>query len=396
MKFNRDSVRGDGWYRNKRYPRSRRQREVDERDYTSLPVAHPRVGNRAYSCTIYPNGEFGVGLIPPKKKTKQDSDYDSQIVDGIKYSEVSRKYEMEDGSILYDKTDKYLEASNKLGIPYESSQNKKSEKKRTGLQGITGYGRRAIRNIAMQIERGPEIGIPQMGTLTIPLLSREANMVICQNWGEVVRRFFQACRRVYAKSNIYFRYISATEIQEKRFKKYGDCGLHLHFVYKAVYDISNKKWLLQDNYVRKIWKDILMQVLNKFGSSLELDKDKLRNTSVNYRREKIEKSASAYMAKYLSKGTEIINDIIQALGEEFIPRQWWSSDALSKKVLKKSLIRSQTNIASLLVDICNIQDEFLLRYSSPVYMQSGTGQELCIGYAGMLSNEGMKFIRSLL
>lgn len=385
----------DSWYRKKRYPQSARVREAEEKAFTNVRGLSPAACDRSYSCTIYPNGEFGVGQVPRPKKRRAESDYDKNIASGTPYTLQPRRHELEDGQVLQDTTDMFLQPSLKLGSSSESSQTPEKPKKRYGLKGITGYGKKNIRNIAYQIETSDSIGIPQMGTLTIPKISLEGNRVLCQSWSDITRSFFQECRRAYKKYGMHFEYVSCTEIQEQRFHRHGDCGLHLHFIYKARRKPHSRDWVIHDSWVRLVWKRLLEGALRKAPQVSTKDLDKVMSTTINYRREKIKKSAAAYMAKYLSKGSGIIDKVADVLGEDYLPRQWWSADSLSKERLKRACIKSRGDIARILVDICAVSVPELIIYAFPMTYCRDDGKDVCIGYFGRLTNAGMEFISAL-
>lgn len=385
----------DGWYRNKRYPLSER-RYQQELNAMSMPsLYHPQIDTRVYSSHIFPNGEFGVGLIPPEKKRAEDKRYDAHIVNGVKYCEVGRMHELETGEIYRDTNDKVWEPSSKLGIGLKLSQKNSKGVNRYGSKGLTGYGKKCIRNIGEYLGQRADGGLSMMGTLTIPLLSLEGNKRICKNWGDIVRRFFQKCKRLYEKHGYQFDYVSCTEIQPKRLEKYGDCGLHLHFLYKAYYVKRIDTWILPDSWVRLVWKAEILRVLENEASGVHADISKTKAQTLNYRRDTVHTSAAAYLSKYIAKGAEMIARIKDELGEEYLPKQWWSADSRSKQWLKDNIIADRGGIAEMLIYACKYGNAEIVQYCSEMTIDTRARGTIVVGYCGRLTEYGMSLVKSL-
>ena len=101
------------------------------------------------------------------------------------------------------------------------------------------------------------------------------------------------------------------------------------------------------------------------------------------------------MAKYLSKGSNIVAEVVEAKGESYVPSQWWSADSASKKRLKHAIIHRQGEVAKFLVHACTSKDRVYLINASPCTIHSQVRREVVIGYSGFLSPLGMKFIKEL-
>lgn len=367
-------------------PYSERQLAALEHEMEASANPPPLVGQRGYaSCRVYPNGEFGVGRLPAKKKTAEDERYDHMEVAGWKFYEEGRPHELEDGSVLYDITDKVQLASPKLGTVNELSQ----PHKKYGSTGITNYGKKIVRNAGFLMEEKLSKNILQMGTLTIPSFDEEIMLVICSNWAQLQKRFFEKCKRRYEKYRRPWMYVSVTEIQPRRWGQYRECGLHIHFIAPSYFLGLHGMYTLDDNWVREAWRQCISDLLSrKFPDGF---RDDMLPTP-NYRREKIKKSAAAYLAKYMSKGAEICQEVVSDLGEEWLPSQWWSASSNLKNWIKKRTIHTSGFLAPLLMELCYYDSEVHLHYSAPIRIETAVRGLRTIGYAGRLTEYGREFI----
>lgn len=350
-----------------------------------------------YSAIIYPNGEFGMGYIKSDKRRAEEKRFDNGIVHGIKNTLVPREHELLNGAKLYDSGDMHYD-SYILDSPHKSSQTKPY-----GTKGITPYGKKMIRNGVSIIEnvlRRPG-DLPQFSTLTLPPLSPECEKYICSVWADLQRRFFQECKRKYQKHGRLFHYASCTEIQPKRWKERRFVGLHLHFVYNAMYSHVDKKWVITDTWVRDCWCRIINDTLSKWCQTEGITPPQF--SWVSYRREKITKSAEAYIGKYLSKGGDIIPEVLEEKGAEYLPKQWWSMSSYVRYVIKTKTINSRDDIlVEHLVNCIKNNDEGII-YCYPSLGEThdlsinGTGvtRTVIYGYGGKLCPELLRECKHL-
>lgn len=343
----------------------------------------------SYSAVVYPNGEFGLGYCAHQKKRKEDRDYDKNVCRGYKVEQVPREHELTTGEKYYDSGD-LTPAAIKLDSPLELSQ-----KRKYGLKGITSYGKRIVRNAAYVIEEvltRPGF-YPQFSTLTIPPLPEEMERMICSQWSLIVKKFFQECKRKYRRFGKTFHYVSVTEIQPKRWKTKRDVGLHLHFIYNAFKDIDSKKWVITDSWVRETWSRILTNHLHTHASGGGCESFTI--SSIMYRREAIRKSAQNYIGKYMSKGGNIVNEVLEEKGEEYLPSQWWSASSYVKYVVKKKTMRCNIEEVTEFILECINENDVGILYAYPAlteveYVDKYNNPRTSVflyGYGGKLSRK---------
>jgi len=271
------------------------------------PGGTPRVGLNSpargvttgvYSATIYPNGEFGIGRLAQSKKSVRDKLCNRKIIDGYKIVEIPREHELADGTKLLDPYD-CISQPVKLDSAPESSQ----PKRKYGGRGITAYGKKMVRNGAYLVHTNSDKSrrlYPQFSTLTLPSFSPEVERGICENWGYIVRRFFEECTREAKRNCTTFDYVSVTEIQPERWKNRKEVGLHLHFIYNAEFIKWAGTFVLTDDFIRSTWHRILKGIIATVCETGGIPAPECPIPS--YRREKVERSAEGYIGKYKSKG----------------------------------------------------------------------------------------------
>lgn len=357
--------------------------ELEESNFKIRQVQNKARG--VFSLVLYPNGEFGLGRLKRDEKSAEDKRQERNVIYESQWNREPRPVELEDGRILYDASDKIL-LPTKLGTSQELSQ----PPKKYGQKGITGYGRRMVRNCAYVMEQIKEYKDKlQMGTLTIPSLPEEQMLIICSNWAYLVKRFFEKCKRRHEQHNINFSYVSVTEIQPKRWESRREVGLHIHFLFVSRWIPENSEWALPDSWVRQAWLGSLCSLL---GTSDGIP-------TPNYRRESIRISAAGYMAKYLSKGVSQTSEIIAEMGAEWLPSQWWSASLHLRRMVKSAIIKCRHENAEILLDICEGNWEGWLHYVSdicvdiPAFEYKGERRDkLRIGWRGKLTQFAMEYL----
>lgn len=342
---------------------------------------------RAVSARIYPNGEFGVGFVPEKKMSAKERRYDSDCRYAKQNAEIVADIEVNDEhpeGFIY--TRKIIPGvPPKLGLGSESSR----VCRKYGLNGITSYARKMVRNGGHVLDKaygGQYNRFMKMGTLTLPSYSHEDMKSICTHWSDIVRKFFQKLKRIYARHRYPFHYVCVTEIQPGRLRERHEVGLHLHFLYVAI-RLGRGKWVLHHDTVRQKWRETI-------GSYLGQDTE---SQNPNYRCESVSSSSAAYLSKYMSKGGEEVQQVLHEFGKEWLPSQWWSMDNITRKCIKAHTISSNKHPAEMLLVIARWGVGTYIRYIRCITIQLETNQyaevhhipkEIVLGYGGLLTADG--------
>ena len=322
-----------------------------------------------------------MGRIPAKQKTARDKLIDNKkIVDGVAIETRARCHELPDGRKLYDTNDKY-EAVSSINLAYLPNHHE-GIKKRYGTHGLTSNGKRSIRNGCFLLQRALAPGQKLcMATLTVPSLPMDCMRRLNDNWGDVVRRYFQKIKRLCKKQGYSFEYVGCTEIQPSRFANTGVVALHLHYCYRSVFLRSKGAYVIPFSLVRLCWKAAIREVLARFAP---LEGYKLESWTPNFRNEEVATNAGAYMSKYISKADEQLDEAIATCGEECLPRQWWYISAGLRRSIADNTSEFSSHLAERLLSYCRKPDPLVIEYVYSVEIDTPSNGARIVGYGGKL------------
>lgn len=196
-------------------------------------------------------------------------------------------------------------------------------KYRKGLKGITSEAKRLIRTACAIQENKYGRSNVSFATLTVPTLrSPEDHITLNQNWSELVRQFMQALGRLLDRRGLDGKGILVVcEIQPGRWKKYGIVAPHLHCTFQGRKS-RYSHWGISPKELDQIWGRCLQVILGWKPDC---------RSACNI--QQVKKSLKRYLAKYMSKGGDILKQIIHAGMEDQVPPSWYRmSDNLRKKV----------------------------------------------------------------
>jgi hypothetical protein len=285
------------------------------------------------SGKLYPNGEFTLGVVPPKRISEKERQYDrdnsEQYATVERVTRAYRGFEVETETYFQEG---HYESSIGLSPLTNSHKNFPVERKPRGSKGITGHGKRMTRNGAWLQQK--IFGKKQLGFLTVTLPSFPDRPDIISalgwDWSELVRQFLQEFTRAIKRSGNQAIWSGCTEIQEKRLAKYGDVAPHLHIVYHARNESGG--FFVHVNTMRVIWRRIIdARILHYFGEEVEY----VWGAAIDCA--SVKKDAGAYLGKYMSKGRQVTEMMTEKGLADMIPSNWWHC-CLELKRAVKSLI----------------------------------------------------------
>lgn len=261
------------------------------------------------------------------------------------------------------------------GTPLGSSKVVKSHRTRKarGTKGLSRWGGRILRNSIHLLER--EAGKDSLSflTLTVPDCSLSDYRGLAASWDEVTRQLIQHLRRRLQSQQLSGEVVGVSEIQEKRYQRTGVPALHLHLLFQGR---AGRKtaWVITPKWVRKAWMRIIKPYLPSATAWNSLE---------NLQR--IQKSAGAYMAKYMSKGVHTIERMIDEGLADCVPKAWWNcSFSLRRRVL--SLSPCGFSVGEVVVNIINSGDWSSLSYLFPIRLEHPLVGAYTVGYAGKFLN----------
>lgn len=212
------------------------------------------------------------------------------------------------------------------------------ERARRGQKGISSEAKRLTRSELSILEE--MFGKENLSflTCTLPSASKEEFNFLVLRWSEIVRKFIQTLGRLLEKRNIQSLIVAVTEIQEKRFKKYGLVAPHLHLVFPGR-NSRYESWAIGIKEITALWQRILKNELGR-----ELDCKAATNI------QKVKVSVKRYLSKYMSKGGEILEEIKAAGLAHLIPTSWLYSSEPLKSAAKAAIKKLSQATAEFIYD----------------------------------------------
>ncbi len=272
---------------------------------------------------------------------------------------------------------------------------------RRGLHGITPYGKRMVRAAAAILQQRHGKENLTFGTLTLPDFDRDQLLLISQNWAELKRRFNLALSRLLRRKGLDPDWVDVTEIQPKRWRRYKKVCLHLHYLHhgreKGVTYLHpgteagdpTREWAIHPNEIREIWSRVL-------GNLLQQKVDCSSATRI----ESVRLSAKNYLGKYMSKGGKIVQKVIDAGQEDYIPSAWYGVSAGLREEIKAGMTELTPHQAlEFAENIDYLQELGVIEWYYPIYQDMWLPGELApslhlVGVVGNLSGEhALRFLK---
>jgi hypothetical protein len=190
-----------------------------------------------------------------------------------------------------------------------------------GLKGITPYGARMVRNSAYVLENSVAKGRCIFATVTVPSIPEHKLAVVHQHWDKITEYYRLSLKRSLQRKGLAGELVTVSEIQTKRYQRSGLPVLHLHSVFVGVTTTGKFAITVEDH--DNAWYRALRSVIDISLSEV--------STACNLQR--VKKSASSYLGKYMTKGVKDIEAIVSAGYASWLPKHWWNcSRTLTKRV----------------------------------------------------------------
>lgn len=285
---------------------------------------------------IYPDRSFSLGFCPRNSPKKADREYERDLVN----QSLPDPNDMIDWYTGTNTVEGKFCGISEAPLFIKSSKSSRESRGSYGSHGITAFGRKFVKNACVLLER--KYGRERLGfvTCSLPGYPKELHHRINGVWSEITRRFYQKLSRQLKKISKPALYVGVTEIQEKRFRKFGVPAPHLHFVYLCR-DSKNSRPYLFVCQIHRAWNESIREGISVAGYPFTMS-SLVPWGSVHCKT--VQKSASAYLGKYLSKGTSVLTKMKDAGWNEF-PKQWWSACVEVKEMFKQSVIHMDRNFA---------------------------------------------------
>lgn len=266
--------------------------------------------------TLWPNGQFSLSYKWTTEGGCVNELDEWRFIQGVGYQRSS-----------LEAAPPNLVSSPKSSQP-ESESGRKSKK--YGLKGISRFGCKMVRSAAYMLQKEfGRTGLTFM-TLTVPTLEHAERKKVALRWGEIMRQVIQRLSRLLERAGQPKLVVSVTELQSSRLKKYGQAYLHAHLVFPARCRKS-KSWCVNVSDFRTWYKSLIERI-----SGVDLSRLPRVETKV------VRSSVEGYLGKYMTKGREGMQGVIDDIGEESVPGQQWNMSKDMRDLVKSSTIRSES------------------------------------------------------
>lgn len=258
-----------------------------------------------------------------------------------------------------------------LGLADATNSHRFSKREKRGSGGITSDNKRMVRSAGVLLERKFGRKNLMFGTVTLPALTESQFATIREGWADITRKFFQEVSRLLLRRGLSGAYVYVTEIQEKRWQKWGVIAPHLHWVSQGKRP-GDKFWRISKEEIRDLWGRMLS---NALGTPI--------GTDFATRVENPKKSLAAEMGKYLSKGGEMITEFkAKGLTKE-MPSSWAGASHKLKKAVRAAVLKDSGEIAGLLEEGLDALEACgFIKFRRIYWNPPGSDKEIVVGVAG--------------
>jgi len=314
----------------------------------------------------YPDGRVTFGIKLTRKREPEEELPDlTQGKDAWDFMRVNNP-------------DGYHEILPALGLSNVVNYHKPSRSRR-GQTGISSHGKGFVKFAAEAVERRWGQRNTVMITTTLPPALPDLTP---EQFAEAKRQFLQSLSRHASKHGFQHWIVSVTEIQERRWESMGGMPLHLHIVMPGRRPYGH--WILTPRQVQDMWENAIR---NATGNNEEID------WGTSTRIERIRKSASAYIGKYMSKGCSVTRKAMEQGLANLLPSSWYSGTRYLTKLYKRS-IRSVSGQHVTAIGYWMIEAlQECFSWAKWVEIPTGEGSKYVVGWVGILKQEwrGDKF-----
>lgn len=316
-----------------------------------------------YVGKIWPNGEFGIS-----RQKEMPFSFKAQSHPETHLSQWDRNLLQVHG---LEKTIEYKRLERGYCYFGSSLLTKSRTRAKRGAKGISRQGSRMVRNAAHVMQSECDRRRLSFATLTLPRMTDEQVSAVAANWSAIVKRFTERLKRHLVRSGLPGEIVSVTEVQEKRFSRTGQVALHLHSVFKGAHRV-NGGWVLKWHELRRYWQDAVT-------ASVPNDCDWSACENI----QRVKKSASGYLGKYMSKGVRTMASIAEAIP---LPSAWWSCSQSLRSRVKKAIIANRPAI-QILAELCELELIGTFKFIRQVLIKIADNFTYPVGWYGTLSSD---------
>ncbi len=247
-----------------------------------------------------------------------------------------------------------------------------------GSKGISTHGRRQVSNACYLLEDKYGKDCLSFLTATLPAFANLADLqMICANWSDLIRKFIQELKRILLRRGFPASMVWVTEIQEDRYRDSGVVAPHLHLTMVGKKHRYSKQWAISKGEVRSLWERLLGNLLGRPVTC-----------QAATRVERPRKSLKAEMGKYMSKGGQVIKEIIDAGKGNDLPSSYCGcSDNLKKAIASRMVILRGSEAEKFIDNLESMKESGLLFYKPIIIYAANLGKEITVGFVGWIKEK---------
>lgn len=240
--------------------------------------------------------------------------------------------------------------------------------------GIPSVAKRRIDNAVQGLIHEHGRDCVGFATCTLPSMSADEMQRLNREFGRVCQVFFQRCKREAERCGVPWLYVAAYEIQEKRLQRWGQIAMHLHFVFLSRPAAADAYWLTKEK-LTQFWGEALERFLGH-----PVPRSALTNVQA------CKSETGRELAKYQTKGSQVVAKV-KAMGRaDELPGQWWSMCKAMKEFDKANTFSLKGYRAEYLIANCDaLADNSAIMYR-PI-LKEIEGREIRLGIAGFFVND---------
>lgn len=265
---------------------------------------------RYASGTLWPHGEWSLGWA---KERPDGGQWHEDPYVGLGVDDVAMAQRAAEGRRTLNLSD----------VPNSET------RQRRGGRGITGYGQQMIKAAGHLLQERWPSHRKTLGTVTLPEMSHEARREVVEAWPQLTNELLKWLTRKLEQRGVPPVVCSVTEVQPKRLQASGKGYLHWHLLWLNV-PAKRGRWSVCPVELRA-WVD----------SALIRHCPSYTGGHVNVNTKRVEGVVAAYMAKYMSKGKQMIAEACEDWGEGNTPRTWWNMTKPCREMVKAATHRGR-------------------------------------------------------
>lgn len=339
--------------------------------HTSALMSREMPDNRSFGGYLYPSGKVSTFYRPRDKVSEKDKIYEATRGKFVCF----RRSHWDAHKGIVRETLTREESLPTLGLSTPlNCHNQKMRK--YGLRGISSKARSFVKESAFVLQRryGRRLGFY---TLTCPYTDAQSIYLYNQNINYIVRSYFQELKREFVRKGCTWSYVAVLEIQGERYDSTGVPCLHIHYV-SPCYLPNSTTFILTAEEIRNLWGRVLCNTLGRRV-----------NCSASVDSQVVHRSASNYLAKYLSKGSSVCEYLSMNCPDQ-LPGQWWSCSNNLRAATKMVIMPLPQHICDYYMSGGGGEDtspvRLLYRRDVSICLH---GQMFVVGMSAQMSAEGI-------